>query len=111
MLVHSFDNNTVAFREKFIKRSNNSYTPIMHGIMRFNPTTNEVTATGYLNVFPPLLILIMLYGFAPQTLSEGMGFLLFPLFLGGFLFLLYLLQRKRFDAILKVAASQCSETK
>ncbi len=111
MLVHSFDNNTFAFREKFTKRSNNSYAPIMHGIIRFNPTTNEVTATGYLNVFPSLLILIMLYAFAPQTLSEGMGFLLFPLFTGGFLFFLYLLQRKKFNAILKLAASQRSETK
>jgi hypothetical protein len=103
-LVRKLDNRDFAFREKLLelRGSRWRYTPIMHGVLRFDPLINEVTATGYLNWFPLVLIGIAVFAFVPHMIFV-------PLLLGSFMFLLFWVQRRRFDKVIETAAGQWSK--
>jgi hypothetical protein len=105
-LVCNLDSREFAFREKLWEYSKSGlrYSPVMRGVLRFDPVMNQVTVIGHLNWFLALLVLIALVAFAPQ--EDKVFFLFVLLFLGGYMFSFFWIQRSRFDKVVEVAASQ-----
>lgn len=91
MCFRSLNSNEIAFRERVFEFTLFSYTPVMHGIIRFNPSGNTVSIVGYANWFP-LLLIILFIGSALAGLSRGdfrspiLALIFFPLLIFGSLY-------------------------
>ncbi len=52
LLFHAIGVDAIAFREKLLEFSFVRYTPVMHGLIRFNEIAGTVTIRGQANVWP-----------------------------------------------------------
>ncbi len=91
MCFRRLNSNEIAFRERLFNFTLFSYTPVMHGIIRFNHSPNTVSMIGYAN-WVPLLFTLVFVGNALFGLVWGgfrsyiLLFIIFPLFLFGALY-------------------------
>jgi hypothetical protein len=95
----------IAFREGFLSFRLMNYTPVMHGLIRYDERMKELQVIGFANWFAPLfIVLFVLLGFSPPSHPTGgeVVFILFPLVL---LVVLYLIQFRRFNSVYKALLS------
>jgi hypothetical protein len=75
------------------------YTPIMHGSLRFEPSSATLVVTGYLNWFAVVFTLFMTY----TVLNDGAAFFLAALAAG--VSFIYLVQRHYYRQVAEAAAA------
>ena len=112
---HQFNEGFIGFREKMFDFGIGfKYSPLMHGLIRFNTVTMEIEIYGYLNWFLPVflilwlvLILQILFPFSGDPNS-----LLFGIFASVFPFLittsLYLIQKNKYKEIQSIIKNKLS---
>jgi hypothetical protein len=101
LVFRRLDSHTYAFREKLFELNLVGYTPIMHGLLSFNPRA-EVVVTGFANWSVLALCFTAVFFFMewPDIL-----FLWFPV---AIIAAIYVLQSKRYAAVGDTAAKQCT---
>lgn len=100
MLIRQLPGDSFAFREKML-HFGMSYTPVMHGYAKFNQQTGNIEIRGHANWFP-LILLGYFIAFTPIDSSS----IVFSLFMLALLSAIYLMQRKRFQQVVKALISQ-----
>lgn len=102
LVVHSLDSHTYAFREKLFELNLVGYTPIMHGLLSFNPERAEVVVTGFANWSVLALCFTAAFVFVewPDIL-----FLWFPV---AIVASIYVVQSRRYAAVGDIAAKRCT---
>ena len=102
LVVHRLDSRTYAFREKAFEFNLVGYTPIMHGLLSFNPEKAEVVVIGFANWFVVALCLagVIFFREWPDPF-----FILFP---AAVIAAIYVVQSKRYAAVGDMAAKQCT---
>ena len=98
----------IAFRETFFSFRFLNYTPVMHGLIRYDETTSELQVVGFANWLVPLFVaLFIAFTWYPRSLGAGIasviGLILFP---GGLVVLLYMIQFKRFAGVFNAISLQ-----
>ena len=91
MCFRKLNSSEIAFRERLFDFTLFTYTPVMHGIIRFDHNLNTVSVTGYANWFPFLFILIFVGNALTGLIWSGFNsflllFIFFPLFLFSILY-------------------------
>jgi hypothetical protein len=92
----------VAFQER-IGLSLIRYTPVMHGVLKYDEATQELRMVGLANWFPPLFVVVFILcgaSFPPTDILNAAMFSVFPIAL---LCAIYLLQRKRYLSVFNSA--------
>lgn len=108
---HIFDTDTVAFREQYKMRFSSwggkqrSYTPMMHGIIRFDRISRKVTVTGIANWLSLLFIPAFIYFAVFMTGTHDGNFMYFKLIFViapfAVLFFIYRMQKEVYDKIVE----------
>jgi hypothetical protein len=96
----------VAFREAFLCFRLMNYTPVMHGLVRYDESMNELQVIGLANWFAPLFIVFFIAFAWSFSGSGGEIALMFTVFPIGLFALLYFIQFKRFNGVFKALSSQ-----
>ena len=100
-----FDGDRLGFREKaagvWLRIS---YTPVMHGLLRFDRPAARVEVLGFLNWF--VFAFTILMGMASFSYHEP----IFLAFLAGLLALIYTIQAKRFRQVATCALEEWNAT-
>ncbi len=109
LVFKEIDLHTYGFREKFFEFRLVGYSPIMHGVLVFDHSSNEVIVKGFANWFILSFSLIWLGGVLASSFSSfpiiALGFILFFVLLMG---LLYGIQYSRFSKVATFAAETWS---
>jgi hypothetical protein len=86
------------FREKSTSSLRLHYTPVMHGSLRFEPSSASLVVTGYLNWFILVFSIFITY----TVVKMGTAFFLAAL--AAFVSLIYLVQRHYYGQVAEAAA-------
>ena len=104
----TLDPGEIAFREQVFHARIVSYTPVMRGLIRFDPSTNEVVITGLLNWSIPVIATVLYVSFVQAQRAAGTD--------GGIVFLIilaiglpYLLQVWRFNTVATQVIRDCTK--
>lgn len=107
--LKEFDRDTVAFREaykfqmSFGEKKQRGYSPMMHGVIRFDRITRKVTITGIGNWFTFFFIpgFIFLSVFTTVNVEGPFQFIkfIFPIGLFAVYFIIYRMQKGVYDKI------------
>jgi hypothetical protein len=102
----SISDTEVAFREQLLAWTILTYTPLVHGLIRYDETSQTLHVVGYSNWTIPIVVLAV--AVVPASIHTGaMGArLLFPVFAAGIVVLLYLIQLTRYGNVLKAIESR-----
>lgn len=96
----------VAFREAFSGFRLLSYTPVIHGLIRYDETTRELHMIGFANWFALLFIIVLIAiasSFPSSEVPFDVMFTVFPLALFA---LLYFIQFKRYTGVFKALSPE-----
>jgi len=97
LVFHSFNHEEIAFREKMMEFTLINYTPLMHGVIRIDPSRKIVKVNGYSNWYAfGFLVAIILF----DTLytHHSIEIFLFAFLIYG---VLYLIQFYQFNKVFK----------
>lgn len=95
------DSDSLGFREKAAGAwFRFSYTPVMHGLLRFNRPSARVEVVGFLNWF--VLVFVLAVVMASFSFHEPV----FLVFLASLLALIYIIQAKRFRQVTTYALQE-----
>ena len=100
MLYRRLDPDVIAFREQ-VAGARLHYTPIMHGVIRYDAVEGVARVTGLVNWFAPVFLLTLVVAVRDDAT--------FLLFLAGMFGLLYLLQAARYRRVAKALAAQTAQ--
>lgn len=94
LLFRQLDTDSLGFREKagFVG-FRFGYTPVMHGLLRFDRPSARVAVTGFLNWF------IVAFALAMALAAYSFHEFVFLYFLAGLVALIYAIQAKRFGQV------------
>lgn len=103
MLVRQIGDNLFAFREKLL-HFGMGYTPVMHGIIKYDPYVGRIEVRGNANWFPIFFSCLFI-----GDMSFDISTIVFPLFLIGILTAIYFMQKKRFRQVEQVVLNLVGE--
>ena len=112
---HKFNEGIIGFREKMFDFGIGfKYSPLMHGLIRFNAITMEIEIDGYLNWFLPIFFMLwyiliwqILFPFSNDStkLVFGIFATVFPVLIT---ISLYLVQKNKYKEIESIIKSKLS---
>jgi hypothetical protein len=97
----------IAFRERFFELRFFSYTPVMHGLIRFDDHSQTVTVRGHANAFPLCFLALAVGSCLSGPSVEGFE-VLFLAWAAVVFGMLYVIQAARFNAVCKEVEKQLS---
>ena len=100
--------NQIAFREAFFCFRLMNYTPVMHGLIRYDERMKELQVIGFVNWFAPLFIVLFIAMESSFPNSEEGIDIMFTVFPIGLFALLYFIQACRFRGVYKALSLQNS---
>jgi hypothetical protein len=106
ILVRQIGENQFAFREKMI-HFGMGYTPLMHGYIKYDPYLGHIEIRGIANWFPVCFSFYFLMFFLAMPLDTSD--IIFPLFLLGLIWLIYVKQKKRFRQVEEAVLTLCEK--
>jgi len=106
ILVRQIGENQFAFREKMI-HFGMAYTPLMHGYIKCDPYSGQIEIRGNANWFPVCFFIYFLMFFLTMPLDASD--FIFPLFLFGLLWFIYVTQKKRFRQVVEAVQTLCGK--
>ena len=100
----------IAFREALFHFSffKMNYTPVMHGLIRYDERSKELHVIGFANWFAPLFIIVFIATAASFRGADAGIDIMFTLFPIGLFALLYFIQFRRFTGVRKAFSLQNS---
>ncbi len=100
-LFKRINRHEIAFREVFFSLQRINYTPIMHGLIRYDDKIKELKIIGLVNWFSPLFIMFLIsISISWSIFVPIIGIMLIVLFTGFFI------QYRRFSGICKALPLQ-----
>jgi hypothetical protein len=93
----------IAFREVLINFAifRLNYTPLMHGLIRYDPITRDLQVIGFANWFAAFFVVLFIYlTFSFSGPERGIAIAV-TLFILGLLGFIYYVQRKRYNSVFK----------
>ncbi|MDA3800161.1 MAG: hypothetical protein PF692_13915 [Kiritimatiellae bacterium] len=100
--------NQIAFREAIFCFHLMNYTPVMHGLIRYDERMKELQVIGFVNWFAPLFILCFIAMASSLPSSEEGIDIMFTVFPIGLFASLYFIQFSRFSRVYKALSLQNS---
>lgn len=114
--IKEFDEQTIAFRENYKiqmpagKSKQMMYTPIMHGLIKFDRVTGNLTVSGLTNSFQVYFFLGFIFFAIAIFGSFEFPFILMKVFFLGFIAIvagsIYTLQKKVYDKIVEFLSEE-----
>ncbi len=105
IVFHGIGPEEIAFRERLLQLTLLTYTPVMHGLIRFDESNRTVIVTGHANAFPLcFLAMAVVFCLSGPAVGGFKVFFLVPVVL--VLGVLYAVQARRFNGICKLVEEQ-----
>jgi hypothetical protein len=100
-------NNEIAFRPAVFSFRLIAYTPVLHGLIRYDENSRELRVLGLLNWFPILFTVGLLVAiWHPVFFFDIVGSIMFTLFLAVLVTVLYALDAGRYSNVFRVLINQ-----
>jgi hypothetical protein len=106
LLFKRLSNSEIAFRESMMPRLMH-YTPLMHGIIRFDSASRRTVVVGYANWTVMVLFVIFIAADFSKSVDKGVNWSL-AIFLLGLYVALYVIQFRRFRRVAKLITERCN---
>jgi hypothetical protein len=106
MMFRQLTSNTIGIREKLFSfgPSTFRYTPVMHALLTFDRGESKVTIRGVANwTFLVLTLIVVLVFVVTAVPHSALGLVAIPVYLS-FPLIIYVVQRRRYIRILRVAS-------